>query len=76
MEEKEEKQTKKKIVSIVIETHLYLEDFNRIIEQLKKLEDVMFIIKSKTYTSEGIRDEKVTIASSSDHLYSDMYNLR
>jgi hypothetical protein len=71
----QEKQTTK-VISVVIQTALYLEDFNRIVQELTKMEDYIFIIKSKTYTSESIKDEKVTIASSSDDLYSDMHNLK
>lgn len=63
-----------KIISITIESHLYLEDFNRFVEQLNKLEGFVFIIKSKIYTSESIKGEKITIASSD--LYSDTYNLK
>ena len=68
-----EERKQNKVVSIVIESHLYLEDFNRLVEQLQKLEGFVFVIKSKTYTSESLKDEKVTIASSD--MYSDMYNL-
>lgn len=62
-----------KIISITIESHLFLGDFNRLVEQLNKLEGFSFIIKSKTYTSKSIKNEKVVIASS--ELYSDMHNL-
>ena len=44
----EEKQNK--VVSIVIESHLYLEDFNRLVEQLQKLEGFVFVVKSEIYT--------------------------
>jgi hypothetical protein len=63
-----------KTISITIESHLFLGDFNRLVEQLGKLEGFAFIIKSKTYTSESLKDEKVTITSSD--LYSDAYNLK
>jgi hypothetical protein len=68
-----EEQKQNKVVSIVIESHLYLEDFNRLVEQLQKLEGFVFMIKSKTYTSESLKDEKVTIMS--EDIYSDTYNL-
>ena len=44
----EEKQNK--VVSIVIESHLYLEDFNQLVEQLQKLEGFVFVVKSEIYT--------------------------
>jgi hypothetical protein len=54
-----EERKQNKVVSIVIESHLYLEDFNRLVEQLQKLEGFVFVIKSKTYTSESLKDEKL-----------------
>jgi hypothetical protein len=62
-----------KIISLTIESHLFLGDFYRLVEQLNKLEGFEFIIRSRTYTSESLRDEKVIIASSDT--YSDTYNL-
>jgi hypothetical protein len=72
----EEENRTTKVISIVIQTALYLGDFDLIVKQLTNLENFVFIIKSKTYTSESIKNYKVTIASSSDDLYSDMHNLK
>jgi hypothetical protein len=67
-----EKQTK--VVSIIIQSHLHLQDFTQLIEQLNKLEGFAFVIKSKIYTLESLKDEKVIIESSD--MYSDMYNMK